>query len=528
MLGEPRSLASPSRPPDAVEWQETAGPPRGLRGLLAIFFLNARRGSINGFTVGLACLALWAGCLALHAPVAVLLFSSLVVLPAGLLVLPVIGVLQGQRLPLDYRQLGVRSQLRLWLRGPRPYPWPLPAGALTDPGIRRHAPLIAARAERIASLARGARSALTAELGDALAGVRDPAVAATLIDEAADRITRWEAAADGLPPIGAKLYLRHDPISRRAARARSAAARLGVPSDSLNYFWRGQVLLLPPARSHHTIARLIDAVLAGGVAGSGSPLPLQITIQGDLGDDAKLIALTQLTASGLDLEVRGPERRGDEGNLITRGRRRPEQVTEARDAARTDFLYSQVWAGVPEIAAAGYADQHHRDLRVVQTFAAAVLASARPGPRAPRDARLAAAWQDFAAGFLRLCALCGVEETAREQYIDRPFAAVRPSIETLLARKAEHPILRLGARRLRDRILAQIEFTLATARLMETGGVRRVRLRWAASSAEEEMSPRAGLRRARRAIRSGARVALITRRGRVLHVLLDQPSPSER
>ena len=502
------------------------GPPRGLRGLLAISFLSAARGTVTGYLIGLTCVGIWIACLASGAPAGLVLFTAVVVLPAGLLVLPVVGVLTGQRLPPDYRQLGMRTQLRLWLPAVRGRGlWPLPAGALADPLIRRHAALIAERAPRILPLPRGARAALVAELGTVLHGIDDRATAAALVDEAIDRVLRWEEAATGLPPVGAKLYLRHDPLSPRAAQARHAAARLGVPSDKLNYFWHGHVLLLPPARSCRTLAALVDALLTAGIADEGVPLPLQITIQGALGDEAKLIALTQLLASGLDLAVEGPERRGDEGNLIARGRFAPEPVAGDPGRDRTDFLFALLWATVPAMAAAGYADQHHRDLRVVQTLAAALLAARRPGrTRGPLDARLATVWNEFAADLTRLCSAWGVGEAVEQRYLDVPFAAVRPGIERLLARKAAEPDLCRAVRRLRERTLILIELTLVAARLTAEGGVRRVRLGWTDGRPAQELGFRRGLRRARRAIRAGARVALGTRAGTTIHILIDGSS----
>ena len=519
MSGASRLLPSPSLPGPAA-------PPRGLCGLLAISFLSAGRGTVTGYLIGLVCVGVWVACLATGAPPAVLLLTALVVLPGGLLVVPVVGVLQGQRLPLDYRQLSARSQLGLWLRGPRLRSWPLPAGALTDPAIRRHAALISARAVRIAPLARGARAALAAQLRSSLAGVRDPAAAAVLIDEAIGRVWRWEEAAAGLPPVGAKLYLRRDPLTARAAHARYAAARLGVPSDKLNYFWHGQVLLLPPARSYRTLASLIDALLESAVADAGAPLPLQITVQGALGDEAKLIALVQLLASGLDLAVEGPERRGDEGNLIARGRLPPEPVAGEPSRERTDFLFGLVWATVPAIAAAGYADQHHRDLRVVQNLAAALLAARRRAAHPGGNAGLAAMWSEFARDLVRLCTAWGVGDAVQAPYLDAPFAAVRPGVERLLARKAEAPDLRLAARRLRDRTLALVELTLAVERFAAAGPLERVRVRWAGAEREDELRFGAGLRYVRWAVRAGGRVALLARAGETMQVLLDGPVPA--
>jgi hypothetical protein len=294
-----------------------------------------------------------------------------------------------------------------------------------------------------------------------------------------------------------------------------------VPSDTLNYFWKGQVLLLPPCRSHRTLAALIDALIDAGVADADRPLPLQITVQGALGDDAKLVALVQLLASGLDLTVEGPERRGDEGNLIARGKRAPEPVHDDGGRERTDFLFSLVWSAVPEMVAAGYGEQHLRDLRVVQSLSAALLASGAPEPRGRADARLASTWEAFAGDLRRLCAAWGAGGAVEQQYLDVPFADVRPAIERLLARKAAEPDLCAAARRLRDRALGLIELQCAVNRVRAAGRLRRVRFGRVDGTDEPEHSLRGGLRRARRAIRRGGRVVAVTRAGETLRILIE-------
>jgi hypothetical protein len=511
-------VSDTTRPPN-----RTSALPHGLRGLLAISFLTAGRGTVTGYLVGMGVLGAWIACLVTDAPRLLTVLTALVLLPAGTLIVPVVGVLQGQRLPEDYRQLGVRSHLRLWLLHHRWLrDWPLPAGALTDPVIKRHARLIVARAREIAPLARGARAALVGELRSALRDMDDDA-ATLAVAETVARVVRWESSAHGLPPVGAKLYLRHAPLGHRAAQARRAAARLGVPSDILNYFWHGQVLLLPPARSHRTLASLIDSLLAAGVVNDGRPLPLQITVQGALGDDAKLIALLQMLASGLDLAVEGPERRGDEGNVIARGQRRPELVADVVDHERTDFLFSLVWTPVPDMAAAGYGDQHHRDLRAVQTLAAALRAARRSGSTPSAEShRRAAIWQELARGLGRLCSAWGIDAALTQRYLDVPFADVRPHLEVMLARKAAEPDLATGARRIRDRALALIEFQLAVNQLRAVSRSRRVRLGWMGGSDDQVYRLRGGLRRVRRAIRDGGRVAVMSQRGNTIHVLIDR------
>lgn len=501
--------------------------PEGAHGLLALCFLGTVRAALAASLLGLLCVGLWVAGLAMAAPPGMMLVLGLVVLPVGVLGLPVTGLLLGQHVPAEYRQLGAGGQLRLWLAGRNLYRWPLPPGAWLEPGLRRHATLIVARAAQIAPLARGARAALTAELMRGLGQAETAAEAAAHIDEAVQRIARWESAAIGLPPVGAKLYLGHDPRSRRAARVRRLAGRLGIVSDRLNYFWRGQVLLLPPTRSYRTLALLIDALMDLGVAARGRPLPLQITVQGELGDEAKWIAFAQLLASGLDLSLSGPERRGDEGNIIARGRVAPEPVPGAPPGLdRTDFLFSLVWTPVPAMVAAGYADQHTRDLRVVQHLAAALLAARVPAAaRTPLERRLAAVWQEFVNALSALCTTWGLANAVQAPYLDQPFAAVQPHLAALLSRKAENPALVAAVRRTRDQALALTELTLAVSRLAAPGGLRRLRTGWTDGREEAHVRLPRGLKRVRRAIRTGARVALLTRSGDTLTVLLDGPPP---
>ncbi len=502
--------------------------PKGAHGLLALCFLGTVRATLAASLLGLLCGGLWVAGLALAAPPGMMLVLGLVVLPVGVLGLPVTGLLLGQHVPAEYRQLGVGGQLRLWLAGHDLYRWPLPPGAWLEPGLRRHAALIVARAAQIAPLARRARAALTAELMRGLGQAETAAgAAASLIDETVQRIARWESAATGLPPVGAKLYLGHDPRSRRAARVRRLAGRLGIISDRLNYFWRGQVLLLPPTRSYRTLAVLIDALMDLGVAARGRPLPLQITVQGDLGDEAKWIAFAQLLASGLDLSLSGPERRGDEGNIIARGRAVPEPVPGAPPGLdRTDFLFSLVWTPVPAMVAAGYAAQHMQDLRVVQHLAAALLAARVPAAaRTPLERRLAAVWQEFVDALSALCTTWGLADAVQAPYLDQPFAAVQPHLTALLSRKAETPALVAAVRRTRDQALALTELTLAVSRLAAPGGLRRLRAGWTDGREAVRLRLPGGLKRVRRAIRAGARVALLTRSGDTLTVLLDGPAP---
>ncbi len=499
----------------------TGPPPRGIAGLLAILFNDAGRATGSASVLTVLCLAAWVESLVLEVPAAAKLVIAAGLLPGATLALPVVGVLLAQRLTPDFRQLGGPAQMGVWRRAGRARAWPLPHGALALPALRLHAAAICAQAGRVETLSRGARAALTAELAAALASLEPGPAAEAVITECIARVRRWEEQAAGLPPVGAKLYVRHDPLSLRAEQVRRIAARYGVVADRLNYFWNGQVLLVPPACSYRTIAVLIDALTAAGVANSGRPLPLQITVQGALGDDAKLIAIAQLLASGMDLRVEGPERRGDEGNLIARGKFTPEPVGGVVGRTRTDFLYSLVWSVVPDVPE-GYADQHHGDLRVTQTLSAALLA-ARGAPAGPHAQRLAARWHEFAQGITALCAEWGVADAVRATYLGTPFAEVRPSIERLLAAKAVAPQLARGARRERDAALAMVELQMAVDRVRSSGGLRRVRFGSPGYPAGVRVrNVRVGLRAVRRAIRDGRRVTMVSRAGDTLTVMLDR------
>jgi hypothetical protein len=71
-----------------------------------------------------------------------------------------------------------------------------------------------------------------------------------------------------------------------------------------------------------------------------------------------------------------------------------------------------------------------------------------------------------------------------------------------------------------------VELTLVTERLRGDGRIRRVRLASTAEAAASEYGPRGGFKRARRAVRAGARVALATRAGDTIVLLLDRPATS--
>jgi hypothetical protein len=201
-------------------------------------------------------------------------------------------------------------------------------------------------------------------------------------------------------------------------------------------------------------------------------------------------------------------------------------VGDDAETERTDFLFGLVWATVPEMAAAGYADQHHRDARVVQTLAAALLATRRTGRGTRCERRLAAVWRGFAGDLTRLCRAWGVGEAVAAQYLDVPFAEVRPAIERLMDRKAAAPDLGRASRRLRDRTLALTELVLAVERLNAGRGAQWLRIAGVDRMAED-VPLRRGPRRVRQMIRAGARVALMSRESDTILVWVDT-SPLER
>lgn len=81
------------------------------------------------------------------------------------------------------------------------------------------------------------------------------------------------------------------------------------------------------------------------------------------------------------------------------------------------------------------------------------------------------------------------------------------------------------ARRVRDRALALTEFTLAVARLTKQARAGRCVSGRPDMSLAVMLPYRRGLRRVRRAVRADARVALVTRAGDTIHVLLEGRFP---
>ncbi|HJZ49685.1 MAG TPA: hypothetical protein VKE41_21055, partial [Roseiflexaceae bacterium] len=121
-----------------------------------------------------------------------------------------------------------------------------------------------------------------------------------------------------LPPVGGKIYL---PVVANGTLARLLAAtarRLGMDggySASLGTW----LLRLPPARSYAVAGRLIDALIALGLPPREAILPHHLTIQGELGQESKLLSLLHLAATPLLFAERPGHAQGDDRPFIMRG-----------------------------------------------------------------------------------------------------------------------------------------------------------------------------------------------------------------
>jgi hypothetical protein len=195
-----------------------------------------------------------------------------------------------------------------------------------------------------------------------------------------------------LPPVGGKLYL---PIAANGAVASLLAAtvrRLGMEggfSATLGTW----LVRLPPARSYLVAGRLIDALIALGLPPPGAILPHHLTVQGDLGQDSKLLSIVHLIATPLIFEERPGHAGGDDRPFIMRGGGVLDDMggRGRGRGPRTDFVDGFLLAEAPGLHDVEHLTAHTINLRVKQVLAFGLLANRRPYERRASVERAAAA-----------------------------------------------------------------------------------------------------------------------------------------
>jgi hypothetical protein len=272
-----------------------------------------------------------------------------------------------------------------------------------------------------------------------------------------------------LPPIGGKIYL---PVAANGAVARllgETVRRLGLDggySATLGTW----LVRLPPARSYAVAGRLIDALIALNIAPAGGMLIHHLTVQGDLGQAAKLLSMVHLLASPLLFEERPGHAQGDERPFIMRGGGVLDDMAGRgrQRGPRTDFVDGFIFVAMPGMDAVEHHTAHTVNLRVKQLLAYGLLAAARPYDRrdlAERSA--AAAYQQLQARIGAFLAGYGLEAMARVAWLDGQWSELWPLIRRMSELKAHDRAFLDTAQDIRDTALDAIE-AIAVAATRDT------------------------------------------------------------
>jgi hypothetical protein len=286
-------------------------------------------------------------------------------------------------------------------------------------------------------------------------GDADDATIRRAAAELAEQARAEERAARALPPVGGKIYL---PCAARGTLGITLGAtmrRLGLDGTFSGVLgtW---LVRLPPARSHAVAARLIDALAALGLLPRGSVLPFHLTLQGALGQQARLLSLLHLASVPLVLEERGGHAEGDDRPFIMQGTWIIDSLTGGRrsSGARTDFVDGFVLVEAPAFGEIEHLLGHGVNLRIKQVLAWPVLAAQRPRAqwsRAEREALLRF-WQ-FEREFAALLERYDLADGLRIAWLDGNWRELGPYLARLNAVKQREPDFVAAAQALRDAAL---------------------------------------------------------------------------
>jgi hypothetical protein len=262
-----------------------------------------------------------------------------------------------------------------------------------------------------------------------------------------------------LPPVGGKIYL---PVAASGTVASALAAtvgRLGMAggySASLGTW----LVRLPPARSYAIAGRLIDALLALGLLPQGAILPHHLTVQGDLGQDSKLLSIVHLLATPLLFAERPGHAQGDDRPFIMRGGGVLDDMAGRgrSQGPRTDFVDGFLFAGTPELGGVEHLTAHTINLRVKQVLAFGLQARLRPYERrSPVERAAAAAYLGLRDDTRALLGQHGLERMLDVAWLDGRWSEVWPLLQRMSAIKERDGSFLDQAQRLRDAALDQIE-----------------------------------------------------------------------
>jgi hypothetical protein len=275
-----------------------------------------------------------------------------------------------------------------------------------------------------------------------------------------------------LPPVGGKLYL---PVTANGAVANllgTTVRRLGMDggySASLATW----LVRLPPARSYAVAGHLIDSLVALRLPPPGLVLPHHLTVQGDLGQESRLLSIVQLAATPLLFAERPGHALGDERPFIMRGGGVLDDMGgRGRHAGpRTDFVDGFIFVQAPDLNGVEHLAAHTINLRVKQVLAFGLLAAARPlERRTPVDGAAAAAYERLRADTRVFLERYGIGGALDLSWLDGRWSEVWPWVQRMSELKEHDAAFLDDAQRLRDAALDRIEDLAVVA---TSGGGRR-------------------------------------------------------
>jgi hypothetical protein len=220
------------------------------------------------------------------------------------------------------------------------------------------------------------------------------------------------------------------------------------------------LLRLPPARSYAVAGRLIDALIAIGLPPRGAILPHHLTVQGELGQESKLLSLVHLVATPLLFAERPGHAQEDDRPFIMRGGGVLDDMAGRgrHSGPRTDFVDGFIFAQTPGMDAVEHLTAHTINLRIKQVLAFGLVAAARPfDRRAPVERGAAAAYGRLRADTRALLERYGLERALDIPWLDGSWSEVWPLIRRMSELKEHDPAFLDAAQGLRDAALDEIE-----------------------------------------------------------------------
>lgn len=262
-----------------------------------------------------------------------------------------------------------------------------------------------------------------------------------------------------LPPVGGKLYLPVAAHGTLATLLGATARRFGLEggySASLGTW----LLRLPPARSYVVAGRLLDALVALRLPPPQAILPHHLTVQGDLGQESKVLSLVHLAASPLIFAERPGHAQGDDRPFIMRGGGVLDDMSGRGrlTGPRTDFVDGFLFVQTPGLDEVEHLAAHTINLRIKQVLAFGLLSAARaPARRSPVEERAAGAYARARSSLRDLLVYYDLGSALDIRWLDGRWSEVWPTIRRLSELKEHDGAFLTQAQRLRDSMIDEIE-----------------------------------------------------------------------